>query len=82
MLLAACGTTGTGGQATEGGSTSPTAQATSVTKPSDRPLISIRMLDQENGWALTINAVLTTKDGGLHWQSVLTLPALSLSGSG
>lgn len=77
VLLAACSTTGTGGQATGGGSTSPTAQASSVTIPSGTPLTSIRMLDQENGWALTRNAVLRTKDGGLHWQSVLTLPAIS-----
>ena len=37
------------------------------------------MLDRENGWALTSDAVLRTQDGGLHWQSVLTPPALSLA---
>jgi photosystem II stability/assembly factor-like uncharacterized protein len=36
------------------------------------------MLNQTNGWALTNNAVLKTTDGGLHWQTVKTLPTVSL----
>jgi photosystem II stability/assembly factor-like uncharacterized protein len=77
-LLAACGTTG-GGQATSGDGANPTPTAAPVTRPANTPLISIRMLDQVNGWALTTNAILKTADGGLHWQIVKTLPAVSLT---
>ncbi|MBV9230516.1 MAG: hypothetical protein JOZ18_14500 [Chloroflexi bacterium] len=79
VLLVACGTIGNGGQATGGDSAAPTPTAPPVTKPADTPLISIRMIDQRNGWALTGNAILKTVDGGLHWQTVKTLPAVSLT---
>src|SRR5215831_12268006 len=34
------------------------------------PLLSIRMLDQFHGWALNVNAILKTSDGGEHWNCV------------
>ena len=34
------------------------------------PLISIRMVDQTSGWALTKTSILKTSDGGLHWKDV------------
>src|SRR6266849_10333681 len=33
-------------------------------------LLSIRMLDQLHGWALNVNAILKTSDGGVHWNCV------------
>lgn len=32
--------------------------------------MAIRMLDTHNGWALTLNSVLKTADGGVHWSNV------------
>ena len=34
------------------------------------PLKGIRMVDAQNGWALTAQSVLKTSDGGVHWKDV------------
>ncbi len=78
ILLTACSTTGNA-ETTSGSSAILPTVAAPVTKPANTPLILIRMLDQANGWALTNNAILKTTDGGLHWQTVKTLPAVSLT---
>jgi len=45
-------------------------------------VLSLRMIDATNGWALTVNPVLRTTDGGSHWTNV-TPPHTSFSkGSG
>jgi len=41
-------------------------------------VLSLRMIDATNGWALTVNAVLRTTDGGSHWTNV-TPPHTSFS---
>ncbi len=80
-LLAACGSTGngTGSPATATtASTATEAQATTSTgvtataPPTEPtvPLTAIRMLDLNNGWALTSKAILRTSDGGKIWHDI------------
>ncbi len=86
LVLAACSGTGsgtvsvTGSQgggtsatpshtATTGGGTTPTPTAT-TTPETTVPLTTIRMLDQENGWALTKSSILKTSNGGQTWHDV------------
>lgn len=54
------------------------AQAQSVqgSQASAAPLLSLRMLDVHNGWALTNTTVVRTVDGGLHWRNVSPGPGL------
>ncbi len=74
-LMGACGTTGPGtgggaGTATPGSSPAPVATRTAYDRSGcagQAGLLSIRMLDSSQGWALNENAVLKTFDGGLHW---------------
>src|SRR6266550_1338920 len=80
-LLTACGSSGST-TTTQGTSTStitssssnagsaPAAANTTASTPID-PLQAIRMVDENNGWALTTkNTILKTSDGGHHWQDV------------
>jgi photosystem II stability/assembly factor-like uncharacterized protein len=62
--IVACSAGNTGGV----GST-PTATTTPTTKPTIQ-LTSIRMLNENNGWAFTRQSILLTTDGGLHWRDV------------
>ncbi len=62
-------TTTTEPTATNTITTAPTATNTITTEPTI-PLISIRMLNTNNGWALTRQSILLTTDGGLHWRDV------------
>jgi len=89
LLLAACGANAAGaGQSaagtqvatphpTSGSGSTPTAATKPDGPPATTPLLSIRMLDQMNGWALTNTAVLKTADGGSHWRTLVSLPTLS-----
>src|SRR5689334_8683503 len=80
LMLAACSNAGP----PSGSSPTPVAQATTppsqpghstpapdtgTPKPSV-PLTWIRMLDTNNGWALTATSILKTSDGGVHWNDV------------
>jgi len=83
FVLSACGGTGsTGGTGTPVAS-NPTVQPTTAppgnnasstpnvgtTKP-HVALTAIRMLDNNNGWALSNSSILRTSDGGVHWKDV------------
>jgi photosystem II stability/assembly factor-like uncharacterized protein len=80
-LLTACGSPGSAAM-TQGASTSTSvspssnaasapAAANTITSTTIDPLRAIRMLDANNGWAITTkNAILKTSDGGHHWQDV------------
>ena len=86
FLLAACGNAGSTvtGQGTASSqttqtstSTSPTLatsqQTTSTSTSASKPIVplrAIRMLDTNNGWALTTSSILKTADGGVHWKDV------------
>lgn len=83
FLLVACGSTGTttGSSGTtnpiatatsQPGSSTPTSSAatTPVSSKPTVPLTAIRMLNANEGWALTASSVLKTTDGGVHWQDV------------
>lgn len=80
VLLAACST---GGTPVAAASPTPAAQTTpspaasqstpspeGATPGSVAPLTWIRMLDTQNGWALTASSILKTADGGAHWRNV------------
>src|ERR1019366_3476732 len=54
-------------QTTTGASPSPTSSSSNVSKV---PLTAIRMLDSNNGWALTASSILKTSNGGATWQGV------------
>ncbi len=43
---------------------------TPVSSKPKLPLTAIRMLDTQNGWALTASSILKTTDGGLYWKDV------------
>lgn len=78
VLLAACGAV----PATPGATALlPSASLASVSNnttksmalmavQSTAPLTGIRMLDNQNGWALTAHAILKTTDGGVQWKNV------------
>ena len=81
LLLGACGTTGSisASQPTMVPTRSPqsststpsiTPSASTVSSKPAVPLTAIRMLDTQNGWALTANSILKTTDGGLQWNDV------------
>ncbi|GHO88426.1 WD40/YVTN/BNR-like repeat-containing protein [Dictyobacter formicarum] len=84
LLLAACSNTDATSASTPPAATQGTVAPTSsntvassttslnmggTTKPT-LPLKSIRMLDTQNGWALTASSILRTADGGVHWKDV------------
>lgn len=46
------------------------ASGPGLQEPTVPPLISIRMVNQASGWALTKTSILKTSDGGLHWKDV------------
>lgn len=81
LLLGACDTTGSisSSQPTMVPTSSPqsststpsiTPSASTVASKPAVPLTAIRMLDTQNGWALTASSILKTTDGGLHWNDV------------
>ena len=80
LTLTACGNAASTAAATPTPSTpatlpaTPTNQSTPASgvgnsKPA-MPLKSIRMVDAQNGWALTAQSILKTSDGGVHWKDV------------
>jgi photosystem II stability/assembly factor-like uncharacterized protein len=91
MFLVACGNlpTGTGsippapgGNGTPSTSASATTTTTSQSGSStttNEPLIAIRMIDDQQGWALSKTHILKTADGGQHWTNV-TPPSFSAGG--
>ncbi|QBD82975.1 hypothetical protein EPA93_46245 [Ktedonosporobacter rubrisoli] len=79
LILAACGSAEPPGAS----SPTPTTQATSSSSTNqDTPspttgtskpaaaLTGLRMLDANNGWALSATSILKTTDGGMHWKDV------------
>ena len=89
ILLTACqngtstssttGSTPSATSSTSSGSGSGTKQTSTMSgskTPAQKPtvpLISLTMLDQTHGWALTRQSVLKTEDGGKHWTQVEAL---------
>jgi photosystem II stability/assembly factor-like uncharacterized protein len=64
-MLSACSTSQNTG--TEG---SPTATSTPTLRNPTSPIKALRMFDHLNGWALTDQNILLTKDGGQIWKDV------------
>src|SRR5438270_4469539 len=80
LMLAACSSAGPPSRSSPTSvvqATTPPSPASQSTPSPDTgtskpavPLTWIRMLDTNNGWALTATSILKTVDGGVHWNDV------------
>ncbi len=75
LILAACSTTAapTAGPVTP---VPPTIAAPTAVAPA---FISVRMIDEQNGWGITDTGVVRTDDGGLTWHNVTPSGITSLT---